>query len=124
MSFKCCAAYHKRSPRGTKKQVAISLCTPTSVTICCYYNFYPKRSKNTYKMVKCGRCFATYHLGMIYAIIQVGTIGNRTGPLGMPDLHADHYTIGIGKVFFLTLLLQPNDTNDCFISDVKTLYYS
>ena len=29
------AAYHKRSPRGTKKQVAILWCTPTSVTICC-----------------------------------------------------------------------------------------
>ena len=29
-------------------------------------------------MLKCGRCFATYHFGMIWAIIQVGPMGNRT----------------------------------------------
>ena len=41
--------------------------------------------------------FATYHLGMISAIIQVGPIENRTRLLGVPDLHAHHYTVGIGK---------------------------
>ena len=47
--------------------------------------------------LKCGRCFVTYHLGMIYAIIQVGPMGNQTGFRGVPYLYANHYTVGIGK---------------------------
>ena len=49
-------------------------------------------------MLMCGRCFATYHLGMILTIILVEPIENRTRLLGVPDLHANHYTVGIGRI--------------------------
>ena len=39
-------------------------------------------------MVKYGRCFMTYHLGMVLAIIQVCPKGNQTLFLGVPDMHA------------------------------------
>ena len=52
-----------------------------------------------YMMVKCGNCFATYHLGMILAIIQVGPIRNRSGLIGMPDLHASQYTVFCVSIF-------------------------
>ena len=42
----------------------------------------------TYIMVKCGHCFATY---------QVGPSKNQTLLLGVPELYANHYTVGIGK---------------------------
>ena len=43
------------------------------------------------------KAFATYHLWMISAIIQVGPIKNRTKFLGVPDLHANHFIVWIGK---------------------------
>ena len=38
-----------------------------------------------------------YHLGMIQAFFSFDPMQTQTGALGMTNLHANHYTAGIGK---------------------------
>ena len=38
-----------------------------------------------------------YHLGMIQAFFSFDPMQTRTGALGVTNLHANHYTAGIGK---------------------------
>ena len=48
-------------------------------------------------LVKCGRCFMIYHLGMIQAFFSFDPMRTQTGVLGGANLHANHYTARIGK---------------------------
>ena len=53
------------------------MCDSTlSLPLACLY--LPYRRSVDYKMVMCGRCFATYHLGMILAIFRLDPLGNQT----------------------------------------------